>query len=116
MPGRMLGHFQVGPGQLGRREGTLGLRIGDARSHSLVAKFRELRELQSSSVADSLREFAAKITEKWEWLSRAPLLAHEQHRHLRQQEIAGSDGAHGLWRSNRPHPLSETAATDLTMV
>ena len=62
------------------------------------------------------RASGTEIAEEEERLRRRPFLAHEQHRHLRQQQIDGRDGAHRGGRRDGCQAFAKGAVADLVVV
>src|SRR5450755_4859987 len=116
MPGGVFRLIEIAPRQLGRFEGTLRQRVGDALPHGFVLELRGLRELLAPTLTDGIGKCTAKVAEEGKRLGCAPLLSHEQHRYLRQQEIDGDDGAQGFGRSEGGDALTECAVADLIVV
>ena len=61
-------------------------------------------------------ELAGEVAEEGEGLSGIPLFTHEKHRHLRQQQIHGRDGAHNALICEHADALAERAITDLVVI
>ncbi len=104
------------PVELGRSEGGLGLRVGDALPRLLVLELREFGELLAPPLAHGVGELADEIAEEWERLRSGPFLAHEQHRYLRQKQVHRRDGAHRLGLGDGGDALAEGAVADLVVI
>ena len=104
------------PVELGRGKGRFGHRVGDALAHRRVLELREAGELVAPALAHGVGQIGPEIAEERERLRRRPFLAHEQHRHLRQQQVDGGDGAHRLGRRGGRQPVAEGAVADLVVV
>ena len=113
---RVAGRREGGPVELGRREGALRRRVGDEVAGGLVAEGRDVLELLASPVAHRLGGVAGEVAEEREGRRRIPFLAHEQHRHLRQQQVDGRDRRHGLGRGEGIEAVAEGAVADLVVV
>ena len=81
-----------------------------------VLELGEAGELLAPAFAHGVGEFGAEIAEEREGLRRAPFLAHEQHRDLRQQQIDRGDRAHRFGRRDRVQPIAKGAVADLVVV
>ena len=104
------------PVELGRGKGRVGQRVGDALARRRVLELRKAGELVAPALAHGIGEIGPEIAEEREGLRRRPFLAHEQHRHLRQQQVDGGDGAHRLGRRRGRQPVAEGAVADLVVV
>src|SRR5215469_14343079 len=87
---------EILPVELGRGEGMFGLRVRDAVAHRRRCEFGEARELLAATLAYGVGQLRAEVAKEREGLRRAPFLAHEQHRDLRQQRADHRDRAHRL--------------------
>ena len=104
------------PVELRRQEGRFGDRIGNLRRLLGSANSGKRANSAATPVSDGFRQIAVEIAEERERLRARPLLAHEQHRRLRQQEIDARERADRRGRSKRAQPLAEGAVADLVVV
>jgi hypothetical protein len=101
---------------LAESEGLLRRRVGDALPRRGVLEFWEAGELLAPSLAHRLGQLRPEVGEEGEGLRRRPFLAHEQHRHLRQQQVGGGHRAHRLGRGEVGQAVAEGAIADLVVV
>ena len=105
------------PVELRRQEGRFGDRIGNLRRPLGIGELGEAREFLAASLRRTASASSPSKSQKnGNGCADRPLLAHEQHRRLRQEEIDARERAHGRRRSERVQPLAEGAVADLVVV
>src|SRR6185436_16343329 len=105
------GRVPVLPAQDAALEGGLGQRVGDPFLES-----GEARELLAPALAYRLAQLAVEIAEEEERLPAAPLLAHEQKRRRRGEELDRRQGLELVRLGQRQEPFSHRAVADLVVV
>jgi hypothetical protein len=104
------------PAQLRRLERRGSPGIGEsARGRDGIGECREARELGTPSLADRGGEVGAEIAEEQERRRRRPLLAHEEHRHLRGEQQARERRALPRRIRERMNALAERAISHLVV-
>ena len=106
----------LAPRELRGEEGRFGKRIRNFGDAAVIGEFREAGELLAPSLSHGFRKVALEIAEEQERLARAPLLAHEQHRDLRQKEGNARQRPHHPRRRQDAQTLAERPVADLVVV
>ena len=68
------------------------------------------------ALPDRLRQIGAEIAKKRKRLRRVPLLSHEQHGNLRQQQVNRRHRAHRLRATWRAQPVANRPVADLIVI
>src|SRR4051812_545946 len=93
-----------------------GIRIGDTLASPGVRKRREARKLAPPPFAHGVGEFAVMIGEELEWRLRRHLLAHEDERNLRTEQLQRDSGFERFRLDGICQPIAESAIADLIVV
>src|SRR5438552_12281026 len=101
----------LGPVERGSLERALGERIGQLALEAL-----EAGELLAPALAHRLAQLAVEIAEEEKRLAAAPLLAHEDQRRRRRQELDGRQRLYFPLVGKAQQPLAQRAVADLVVV
>ena len=104
------------PVEFRREEGLPRCRVRDLRRQSGIGEFGKAREFLAAPLAHGFRQLALEVAEERKRLVRPPLLAHEQHRRLRQEEIDAGERPKGRGGGERAQALAERPVADMIMV
>src|SRR3984893_11101704 len=103
-------------GKLARGKGLVRERVGNARAHCWILKFRKAREFFPATLANGVGQVRAEIAEKGKRLCCSPFFPHEQHGYLGEEQIGGRDGPQRVCRRDRSQPIAERPIADLIVV
>src|SRR5580704_8463542 len=98
---------------LERRDGVGIGKLGEKR---LIGKLRKARELAPPPVANGLGELWVVIGEEQKRSFARRLLAHENQRYLRTEELQRNGRFQRFWIGQRRQPLAERAVADLIVI